>query len=236
MLGASDELQGIFPKPHPKRGQTFIGGVFMTDIVVRSSLLEPAAQPLIDGLVSEYDGRYGAASRPGGARAEIFRYTVSLFSHPLGDFLLLQRDGETVAGGAFMSHDDETAEMKRIWTHPNLRRQGLARAIVLALEESAAQLGYTRSYLSTGFRQPEAVALYLSLGYRPLFDTSADPSLYRSLPFEKHIGEKAGQVGITPIYPPAASFEEATARVTALKTGQEAKIRDRLASHDASAA
>ncbi|NTJ36318.1 GNAT family N-acetyltransferase [Agrobacterium rhizogenes] len=200
----------------------------MTDIIVRSSLLDPAAQPLIDGLVSEYDGRYGAASRPGGARTEIMRYPMALFSPPLGDFLLLQRDDRTVAGGAFMSHDDETAELKRIWTDPNLRRQGLARQIVLALEDSAAQLGYTRTYLSTGFRQPEAVALYISLGYRPLFDTAADPTFYRSLPFEKHIGEKAGQTGTTPIYPPAASFEEATARVTALKAGQEQKITARL--------
>ncbi|WFU05219.1 GNAT family N-acetyltransferase (plasmid) [Rhizobium sp. CB3171] len=208
----------------------------MTDIIVRSSLLEPAVQPLIEGLVSEYDGRYGAASRPGGARMEILRYPVALFSPPLGDFLLLQRDGETIAGGAFMSHDDETAEFKRIWTHPALRRQGLGRRIVIALEESAAELGYTRAYLSTGFRQPEAVALYVSLGYRPLFDVTADPVYYRSLPFEKLIGAKAGKIGSTPIYPPAASFQEATARVSALKATQEQKITARLAAYETSAA
>lgn len=208
----------------------------MNDIIVRSSLLDPAAEPLIDGLASEYDGRYGAASRPGGARAEIMRYPSALFAPPLGDFLLLQRDGQTIAGGAFMSHDDETAEFKRIWAHPDLRRQGLARRIMIALEESAGQLGYNRAYLSTGFRQPEAVAFYLSLGYRPLFDPTVDPSLYRSLPFEKHIGKKAGVPGLTPIYPPAASFEEATARVTALKAGQEQLIIARLAAHETSAA
>ena len=87
--------------------------------------------------------------------------------------------------------------------------------MVLALEERAAQLGYTRVYLTTGFRQPEATALYLSLGYRPLFDVTADPTLYRSLPFEKHIGAKAGIAGSTPAYAPAASLEEATARVGA---------------------
>ncbi|MBN8950698.1 MULTISPECIES: GNAT family N-acetyltransferase [unclassified Rhizobium] len=208
----------------------------MSDIIIRSSLLDPAAEPLIDGLASEYNARYGAASRPGGARAEIMRYPSALFSPPLGDFLLLRRDGQTIAGGAFMSHDDETAEFKRIWTHPDLRRQGLARRIMAAIEESAGQLGYTRAYLSTGFRQPEALAFYLSLGYRPLFDPTVDPSLYRSLPFEKHIGEKAGEPGVTPIYPPAASFEEATQRVTALKAAQEQLIVARLAAHETSAA
>ncbi|MGV1793987.1 GNAT family N-acetyltransferase [Rhizobium sp. A37_96] len=208
----------------------------MTDIIIRSSLPDPAAQPLIEGLIDEYDGRYGAVSRPGGARTEIMRYPLALFAPPLGDFLLLLRDGQTIAGGAFMSHDDETAELKRIWTHPELRRQGLARRIVIALEESAAELGYSRAYLSTGFRQPEAVALYISLGYRPLFDTTVDPAFYRSLPFEKHIGEKAGRAGSSPVYPPAASFEEATARVTELKAEQEEKIRARLASYETSAA
>lgn len=208
----------------------------MPDVIIHSSLLHPLTQPLIEGLISEYDGRYGATDRPGGARGEIFRYPEGLYSPPLGDLLLVQRDGRTIAGGAFMSHDDETAEIKRIWTDPSLRRQGLARTIMSALEESAAALGYTRTYLSTGFRQPEAVALYLSLGYRPLFDPAADPHLYRSLPFEKHIGARAGHRGSTPVYSPAASFEEATARVKALKEGQEAKILARFAGHSAARA
>ncbi len=203
----------------------------MPDIIIRSTLLDPATQPLIEGLISEYDGRYGADSRPGGARTELFRYPDGINAPPLGDFLLLQRDGRTIAGGAFMSHDDETAEIKRIWTDPLLRRQGLARRIMLALEESAASLGYTRAYLSTGFRQPEAVGLYLSLGYRPLFEPHADPQLYRSLPFEKHIGAQAGQRPATPVYPPAASFDAATQRVKALKAAQEEKILARLAHH-----
>lgn len=205
----------------------------MTDLIVRSSPFDGKAEVLIEGLVAEYDGRYGANSRPGGARTEILRYPPEAFAPPLGDFLLLRRGDETIAGGAFMSHDDETAELKRIWTRDDLRRQGLARQIVLALEEAAAEIGYTRAYLTTGFRQPEATGLYLSLGYRPLFDTTVDPTLYRSLPFEKHIGAKAGTAGSTAIYPPAASLDDATARVAIVKAEQEAKIAARLAAHRA---
>ncbi|MGU3576593.1 GNAT family N-acetyltransferase [Brucellaceae bacterium C25G] len=208
----------------------------MTDIIFQSSLLDQASQPLIDGLVQEYDRRYGNLDRSGGARAEILRYPAEAFSSPLGGFLLLQRGGETIAGGAFMSHDDETVELKRIWTAPHLRRQGLARRIVLALEDAAAELGYTRSYLSTGFRQPEASALYISLGYRPLFDTTVDPDRYRSLPFDKHIGSKFGQPTITPIYPAAATFEEATQNVLARKHVQEEKILTRLQNYREAAA
>ncbi|TGD96171.1 GNAT family N-acetyltransferase [Methylobacterium nonmethylotrophicum] len=206
----------------------------MADVIVRSSPLEPAAQVLLDGLVAEYDGRYGAASRPGGARAEILRYPAEAYRPPLGDFLLVLRDRETIAGGAFMSHDDATVELKRIWTRPDLRRQGLAKRVVQALEESAARLGYTRAYLTTGFRQPEATALYASLGYRPLFDVAADPLLYRSLPFEKGLASAVHPA--TPAYPPAASFEAATARVNAVKAEQERTLLARIAAHRARAA
>jgi len=208
----------------------------MSDIIVRSSHHDAAAQPLVEGLILEYDGRYGANSRPGGARSELFRYPTEAFSPPLGDFILLQRAGRTIAGGAFMSHDDETAEIKRIWTDDAFRRQGLAERVVAELEERAATAGYTRAYLTTGFRQPEATALYIKLGYRPLFDVTADPTLYRSLPFEKHIGAEAGRPGTSPVYGPADTLEAATARVTALKHTQEARILARLAAHGVRAA
>ncbi|QCI99539.1 GNAT family N-acetyltransferase [Agrobacterium larrymoorei] len=208
----------------------------MVEIVIRSAPNAPAAQALVEGLIREYDGRYGVENRPGGARSELERYPVDLFAPPLGDFLLLQRNGETIAGGAFMSHDDETVEIKRVWSHPELRRQGLARRIMVALEESAAELGYTRAYLTTGFRQPEAVGLYLSLGYRPLFDLDADPQLYRSLPFEKGIGAARGHSVETKAYLPATSFEEATERVRLIKAEQEAKILSRFNRYSQTAA
>jgi hypothetical protein len=100
----------------------------------------------------------------------------------------------------------------------------------------AAALGYSRAYLTTGFRQPEATALYLKLGYRPLFDVSADPALYRSLPFEKGIGTAAGRAGTSPVKPPAKSLEEATARVAVVKQEQEARIMARLSHHGVLAA
>ncbi len=82
-------------------------------------------------------------------------------------FLLLIRDGIVVAGGAFKRVSAEVAEIKRVWTNPAFRRQGLARVVMAALESAAADAGYTVAELTTGARQPEAVALYLALGYRP---------------------------------------------------------------------
>ena len=199
----------------------------MVDLIVRSSPDATEAQPVIDGLVAESALRYGT-DRPGGARAEVERYPAECFAPPVGGFLLLVRDGVVIGGGGFMSHDDETAEIKRIWAHADMRRQGVARRVMAAIEAEAAALGYTRAYLTTGARQPEAVALYLVLGYRQLFDLAADPALFRSLPFEKHIGARAGTPGTSPLRRAAASAAEAALQVAAIKAAQETRILARL--------
>jgi GNAT superfamily N-acetyltransferase len=161
------------------------------DEVIVTTPEDPRALPLIKALIHEYDSRYGDFLGPEGAAAELYRYPPEDFVAPNGAFLLVLRDGETIGGGAFMRHGSDTAEFKRIWTDDRFRRQGLARGIVRALEVQAQLQGYKRVYLTTGFRQPEAVALYLSLDYTALFDTTVDPEIIEKLPFEKWIAGRA---------------------------------------------
>ena len=144
---------------------------------------DPAAEPLILDLAREYDERYGYPSS-----RELSRYPAEKFSPEHGGaFLLVLRDGVLAAGGAFMKSSDTAAEVKRVWTSAAFRRQGMARIVMAELEREAARRGYTEIELTTGARQPEAVALYLSLGYRPLFDLDADWEEISYLPFAKAI-------------------------------------------------
>jgi GNAT superfamily N-acetyltransferase len=160
----------------------------MSDTFLYTSPSDPKAQPLLDELLQEYQSRYGTFFDAEGAKAELNRYPAEAFQPPNGNFILLLRNGLTIAGGAFMRHTDDTAEFKRIWTDARFRRQGLARRVLLELEEQALRQGYTRAYLTTGFRQPEAVGLYLTNGYTALFDTTIDPEeLKRPLPFHKDL-------------------------------------------------
>ncbi|OAP43183.1 GNAT family N-acetyltransferase [Sinorhizobium americanum] len=159
----------------------------MSDTFAYTTPLDPRAKPLIDQLIYEYDSRYGNYFSEEGAAAELNRYPPEAFAPPHGNFVLLLRDGETIGGGAFKHYDVGTAEFKRIWTRSDLRRRGLARTVLLELEAQAARQGYSRIYLTTGFRQPEAVGLYLTNGYTALFDIEADPETYKTLPFEKDI-------------------------------------------------
>jgi GNAT superfamily N-acetyltransferase len=146
------------------------------------------ARPLLAELEYEYDTRYGDFF---GERAssELSRYPAELFAPEQGGaFVLLLRQGRAIAGGAFKRYDETTAELKRIWTSSSHRRQGLARRIVGELESEAVRQGYTRVYLTTGPRQPEAKALYLAAGYRPLYDPDLPPEEVGIHPFEKTLG------------------------------------------------
>jgi GNAT superfamily N-acetyltransferase len=148
---------------------------------------DPLAAPLVAELGREYDARYGLNDGIPSS-AELSRYPAELFqpSHG-GAFLLLLVDGEAVAGGAFKRVDDDTVEVKRVWTHSEHRRRGYARLVMAELEFEAARRGNHTVVLTTGARQPEAVALYLSLGYQPLFDLTGDFEEISYLGFSKSL-------------------------------------------------
>jgi len=82
-----------------------------------------------------------------------------------GDFLVYELRGRVVATGAVMPDGSGTAEVNHVRVHPALRRRGIGRAVMRALERRAIELGCVRTHLDTTVAQPEAIAFYLSLGY-----------------------------------------------------------------------
>jgi GNAT superfamily N-acetyltransferase len=135
---------------------------------------DPRVRPLLADLAREYSTRYHRVLND--VHFELREYPAERFAAPEGGLLLLVRDGHAVAGGAFQRHDEETAELKRIWTHRAHRGRGLARRVVAELEAEAAHRGYRRIFLTTGPNQPEARGLYLATGYTPHFDVDAVPT------------------------------------------------------------
>ena len=127
---------------------------------------DPLAEPLLAELAMEYSSRYRA---PVEAVSKWLRtYPAHEFAAPDGAMLIGLSDGQPVTGGAFRRFDAETAELKRIWTDGRHRRRGYAKALLVELEKEISARGYTRIYLTTGDRQPEAEGLYLTTGYRRL--------------------------------------------------------------------
>jgi ribosomal protein S18 acetylase RimI-like enzyme len=83
-----------------------------------------------------------------------------------GEFLVGVVDGTVVAMGALRHVTDSVAELKRMRVHPRFQRRGFGRQILLALEERARQLGYTKIRLDTGVLLTAAQRLYEGAGYR----------------------------------------------------------------------
>ena len=119
---------------------------------------DDVVQPLLAGLSDEYDTRYGE-------NAEMARTAEHQFDPPSGLFVVVMDGDVTASGGGFRRHDATTCEVKRMWTHPDYRRRGLALRVLATLEEAAAEVGYARLILETGPRQPEAAAMYAARGY-----------------------------------------------------------------------
>ena len=168
--------------------------------VLRAEVGDPVLAPLLRDLMIEYTTRYGGPS-PYTTLTEV---PPSDFAAPDGAFLALTQDGETVAGGALRRYDEQTAEVKRVWTSSRHRRRGLALRLMAELESAARELGYQRIHLTTGRRQPEAVGLYLAAGYLPRFDVTADLGDAGPLAFGKELVPGAGLVDW--VEPPADEY------------------------------
>lgn len=156
--------------------------------VLRVQVGDPEVKPLLDELHVEYRTRYARVS----PHTELTEVPETDFLPPDGAFLVLIENGQTIAGGAIRRYDEQTAEVKRVWTSSAHRRRGLARRLMAELEQAAAEFGYHRIHLTTGPRQPEARSLYLSAGYLPRFDVAADPESIGALAFAKELVAGAG--------------------------------------------
>ena len=82
--------------------------------VLSLPMRDPRVRPLLDELAAEYDTRYGTLFGTGGAAEELNRYPAEEFAAPHGALIIIQENGESVAGGAFRRYDEHTAELKRI--------------------------------------------------------------------------------------------------------------------------
>jgi putative acetyltransferase len=137
--------------------------------------LEPADQPDVLALIEELDAYqkplYPAESHHG--------IDVAALSAPHVIFAVARdAQGVAVACGAIVLERGH-GELKRMFTRPSHRGQGLARALLQRLEAEAALRGCGEFMLETGYLQQAAIALYEQLGYRrrgPFGDYAEDPN------------------------------------------------------------
>nr|WP_274620195.1 GNAT family N-acetyltransferase [Herbaspirillum sp. C7C2] len=87
-------------------------------------------------------------------------------------------DGQAVACGAIVLQQ-HYGELKRFYTSPLQRGKGIARTLLLFLEQEANTRGCGEFALETGYLQPEAINLYSRCGYElcePFGEYIEDPN------------------------------------------------------------
>jgi GNAT superfamily N-acetyltransferase len=142
---------------------------------------DPDVQRLAAAQQAELRARYDGGEEPGTppSAADV---AVVLVAH--------DADGTALGCGALRSLDAGAAELKRMYVVPAARGQGVATALLAALEDAARDRGWTTLRLETGPRQPEAIALYSRAGYRPISAFGAytgAPEAADSLFYERRI-------------------------------------------------
>jgi GNAT superfamily N-acetyltransferase len=140
----------------------------------------PVCLHLIEQLSAELGERYGD---DGGANS--YDPHKPLLSGAA--FFVARMDGRPVGCGAIRPLEPGVGEVKRMFVLPEARGRGISRLILQKIESVAGEMGYSRLRLETGKRQPEAIALYESTGYRraPCYGYYAEDPL--SVCFEKLI-------------------------------------------------
>lgn len=94
---------------------------------------------------------------------------------------------KAVSCGAFKYYNENTVEVKRMFTVHEFRGKGLAASILKELETWAAELGYTRSVLETGKKQTEALNLYQKSNYQLIPNYGQYAGIENSICFQKFI-------------------------------------------------
>ena len=107
---------------------------------------------------------------------------------PPGGVILLACEGDLVSGCvALRPMGKGVCEMKRLFVHPGFRGRALGRGLAEAAIADAVGKGYRRMRLDTVPAMTEAIALYRSLGFRPIEPYRANP-IPGALFFEKDLG------------------------------------------------
>ena len=103
----------------------------------------------------------------------------------LNHVIVAYDNGQAVGCGAFKARNKEQIEIKRMFVLTAARKRGYATAILAALEEWGAELGFGEAILETGKAQIEALSFYPKQGYTVIPNFTPYVGIENSVCFQK---------------------------------------------------
>lgn len=103
------------------------------------------------------------------------------------EVVVAYQNNNPVGCGAIKPFSASQAEVKRMFVHPDCRKQGIAAQILNELENWAAEIGFSACILETGKKQPEAIALYQKAGYQIITNYGQYIGVDNSVCMQKHL-------------------------------------------------
>ncbi len=117
-------------------------------------------QTLIAEVYAEYDCRLDVEQDEPYLSAP-----ATYFRQSGGELWIIEDAGLVKASGAVFLHAGEVAELKTLYVHPSLRRQGCGRRLVEMAIEHASRMGCRRMILWSDTRFLDAHRLYTAMGF-----------------------------------------------------------------------
>jgi DNA-binding MarR family transcriptional regulator/GNAT superfamily N-acetyltransferase len=166
----SDDLAASFLEPlDESRRRRLVDAMttvarLLTTSAVQVAVVDPGSPPArhcLREFVAEMDRRFDTGYDPVTGTVP----DAGEFRPPTGAFLVASLWEEPVGCGGLLLHDDEAADIKRVWVDEAARGLGVGRRLMSELEDLALRNGRSVARLETNRVLTEAMTLYRSAGY-----------------------------------------------------------------------
>lgn len=128
--------------------------------VLRESPRQPDVVRLVEALDAYMRALYPAESN--------HLLSIEELCAPNIRFFVARIERKALGCGGLRLDPSGYGEVKRMYVDPSARGQKMGQTILMRIEEEARSAQLTRVRLETGIRQPEALGLYRSAGYRDI--------------------------------------------------------------------
>lgn len=134
-------------------------------------LIQLGDNPQIESIIKDVMTEYGAVGQGYSIEDDEVRNMYEAYSNESSVYFVIEEEGNILGGagiGPLIGGDSEICELKKMYFRPELRGLGYGKLLMELCLDSARQLGYSRCYLETLGRMPQAQGLYQKYGFTPL--------------------------------------------------------------------